>query len=384
MAQQQIVDINQFLASMLITGQLGDKWRKCQRKQYNVFAIVPPAGYVFSNKLEQPDEYAHIKKRFGKVIVHANLITDADLHVLKKNCYITDGKTVVICGTRGELWTTSPANFIESYTKIDGTKITKVPTDWVEVSRAAESAPSGYGLQIPIHVLGNYTGKYGIRQMNNPNSSGHYKGDILVVSNDYQKVSTINNEVFALTFNQNVGGWAQSGCIASPDSIKQLTLSDIKKYLTFDGVPIESIRAALPKEQPKPASSSKTLVATAISTRLSPQFALVIHIFQEPNGALSNVAAKVSKEKAESIAAEQGNHAMFSIDEFRFTKHTDKTLEDKQFLINVLRQLQAAFNSQQIDGIQRYVSLSNKALRLIASNQIKPKMLSAAVMQNFR
>lgn len=228
MAQQQL-NINQQLAYLMSTG----KWRNCQRKQYNIFAILPKAGYVFANRLEQPKEFKYIYKHFGRAIVSKDELTPQQLAELGNNCYVTDGQKLVLCGTRGEMWTVKPDKFISSYVKLDGSKPDKVPTEWTEFSRAPETAPSAKGIQIPADYLGIYDAGWGVLYMNDPESPGHYKGDILVVSNDGQSISTVNNEVFALTFNQNIGGWAQSGCIVEPAKIKPLSLDFVKKTYQF-------------------------------------------------------------------------------------------------------------------------------------------------------
>ena len=237
--EQQTVSINQQLSFLMSNG----KWRNCQRKQYSVYAIVPPAGYVFANKLEQPEQFRYIRERFKTFIVSMDKITQADMQALGNNCYKTDGKSVVICGTRGELWMSKAEQFVKSYTKPDGSPADKIPTQWTEFSRAAESAPSAKGVQIPLKYLGVYQGKYGERKMNDTMSTGHYSGDILVVSLDGSTISTVNNEVFAMTFNQQVGGWAQSGCITPVDKIKPLTIDEVKRHYCFGGTGSKEVNA---------------------------------------------------------------------------------------------------------------------------------------------
>lgn len=228
--QQTPLDINQQLAFLTSTG----KWRNCQRKQYNVFAIFPAAGYVFANKLEQPEQFQYIKNKFRKLVVKESQLSEEDKAYLGNNCYVTDGTRVVICGTRGECWTVKPEKFVASYTNTDGSPITKVPTKWTEFSRAQESAPSAKGIQIPAKYLGVYKASWGELTLNDPRSTGHYSGDILVVSMDGKSISPINNEVFAMTFNLNVGGWAQSGQIAPVDKLTPVTLELVKTSYKFD------------------------------------------------------------------------------------------------------------------------------------------------------
>ncbi len=231
MGKQHMLNINRQLAFLMNSEII--KWRDCQRKKYNVCAIVPPAGYVFANKLEQPEQFQYIKNKFKTLVVKESQLSKEDKLYLGNNCYVTDGTRVVICGTRGECWTVKPDKFMASYTNTDGSPITKVPTKWTEFSRAQESAPSAKGIQIPVKHLGVYQASWGRLTLNDPRSTGHYRGDILVVSMDWQSISPINNEVFAMTFNLNVGGWAQSGCITPVGKLRPFTIEDAKKHYKF-------------------------------------------------------------------------------------------------------------------------------------------------------
>ena len=227
---QQPMNINQEMQYLLSNY----KWRNCQRKQYNVYCIVAPAGFVFANRLEQPQQYKYLKQKFKKAIVEVDRLTAEDKQFLGKNCYITDGKTPVLCGLKGELWTTSPKRVVESYTKVDGSPLTNAPTKWTEISRKPESAPSAKGMLLPLNFLGTYTGSYGVLNANDPNSDGHYKGDIIVMDAN-GNISITNNEVFALTYNQTIGGWAQSNDIAPVDKIKTITYDEVCRHYSFGG-----------------------------------------------------------------------------------------------------------------------------------------------------
>lgn len=224
---KQFLDINAELDNLKKRGD----WRDCQRKQYNVFACQPRKGIVFANKLEQPNSYKYLLDRFNKAMVDISQLNDNDKKALGSDCYITDGSAVVLCGTRGELWTVKPSKLISSYRNIDGSQITSIPnTTWTEIGRACEHRPSAKGIQIPIQYLARYDAGWGVLNMNSTQSNGHFKGDILVVSNSGE-ISVVNNEVFALTFNLNVGGWAKSGCIIPVDKLKKLKLEDVNSQI---------------------------------------------------------------------------------------------------------------------------------------------------------
>lgn len=231
MGKQELLNINEQLAFLMNSEAI--KWRDCQRKKYNVYAILPAAGYVFANKLEQPEQFEYIKNKFRKLVVEESQLSKEDKAYLVGNCYVTDGTGVVICGTRGECWMIKPEKFVTSYINTDGSHITKVPTKWTEFSRAQESAPSAKGIQIPVEHLAVYQGIRFRLTLNDPKATGHYRGDILVVSMDGKYVGAINNEVFAMMFNLNVGGWAQSGCITPVGKLRPFTIEDAKKHYKF-------------------------------------------------------------------------------------------------------------------------------------------------------
>lgn len=239
--EQQKLNLNQELAHLMKNG----KWKACQRKRYSVHAIVPPAGFVFANRLEQPKSFKHITNKFGRYIVQAEELTDADKALLGSEYYVTDGSKVVVCGTCGELWTVKPEKFAASYTEEDGSVPKEVPAVWKEYWRAEETEPSAKGVQIPVEYLATYKADWGELRMNDLESPGHYKGDILVVSNDGQSISPINNMVFAFTFDQNVGGWALSDEVVDVDEekIQPMTTRDVCYTYVFsaDSRPVLSL-----------------------------------------------------------------------------------------------------------------------------------------------
>lgn len=221
-----------------IRQQTKQEWRKCKRKQYNIFACKMPAGYIFANKLEQPNSYNAIKQVFHKDIVHSSEFKNNPqlVEFLKANgFYQTDGTRIVLCGTKGELWDVKPEKFVQSYRAITGGQITSMEDGiWIEVTRAPEMKANAVGIQLPKKYLGVYKTSWATLYVNNPNSSGHGKGDILVApmlpngQPDYAHISPTNNEVFALTYDQNVGSWGNSGLIINANNIKRLTLSEVR------------------------------------------------------------------------------------------------------------------------------------------------------------
>lgn len=240
--------------------QTGQEWKDCQRKEYAVYACKPPAGYLYANKLEQPDSYDAICEANGgnpiisekEVSAHPGLFG-----FLKVNgFYQTDGNRVVLCGTQGELWDVKPEKLAQSYRMPDGKEIVNISEDWFTVSRAAEDTPSAVAIQLPVEYMGRYQTSWGsLLEVNHPNSTGHGKGDILVAPKlpdgtpDYENISPTNNAVFALTYHQNVGGWDNSDRIMPAGEIKSLAIDEVReRYCFSDGG--RSVEGTEPEELP--------------------------------------------------------------------------------------------------------------------------------------
>lgn len=207
-------------------------WNDCQRKSYYVYAILPPAGFFFANKLYQPYSYNYLMQKHGNIIVHKSLLDSTDLEFLKQyGYYETDGKQIVICGTRGELELIAAGTFIQQYLQADGLSITKVPTAWTQFSHPTDFSAHATGAVVPIKYLAVYQGEGPEIHMNDPAALGHYKGDLLLLDKKTQMLSIINNEVFAATYNQTVGGWSQNKLITPQSNIKSITLKDVKQLV---------------------------------------------------------------------------------------------------------------------------------------------------------
>lgn len=228
-----------------IIAQSGAKWRDCRRKSYNISACKLPANYVYANCLEQPESYALIMQQFRKPIVALSAIEKAPevVKTFLKNhgYYVTSNEKITLCGTQGEMWDVKNEKFLQSYTLADGTPINPkniVVGKWFVVTRAGMNVTTEVGVQIPNKYFMQVVLDWGTVYMNNPKSKGHHKGDILVFPKgpdggpDYTKsCSPINNAVFALTFDQNVGGWGRSGNIISAEKAQanQPTIEQLNK-----------------------------------------------------------------------------------------------------------------------------------------------------------
>lgn len=240
---QTPINIKAQMAFLMSNG----KWKNCQKKQYSVFAYQAPAGYCFANKYEQPEQYRYIREKFRRNIVKIDKLDDSDKQFLGSNCYVTDGKSVVVCGVRCELTMMDGSEFVAEFTEMDGSKITAAPKQWKEYLSPAESEPKAKGMVLDTQYLGAFEMKRGRRNvtfmLNDPRVPEHYKGDILMVSMDGKSAKVVNNAVFSLTYNLIVGGWAQSKLIIPNEDmqnsegvkpVKAPTLDEVKRYCAFD------------------------------------------------------------------------------------------------------------------------------------------------------
>lgn len=249
MSVKQIdININDNVAKWM---QDATKWRPCQRKSYTVYVIQPPVGFVVANKLEQLTGYDFIKKEFQKAGGTKRGIPFLDLsnnpeRLEKVREGIKSGKLeltvveegrVLLCGTLGEVWTASVDVVRSSYTLSDGKTIGEISkTEWMPIVRKGESAPSAKGMLLPVKYRGILETKYGTRIMNDPRVSGHNAGDILVATTKKDGslgLSTINNAVFANTFNLIVGGWSANKLVVPSQNSAQGSLLEQLNIMTI-------------------------------------------------------------------------------------------------------------------------------------------------------
>lgn len=232
-----------------IRQETNQKWRDCQRKKYEIWVVKAPAGYIFGNKLEQPNVYKTLigKSRERIPFMEKSLVQrlcEGGLPNLaeamkSEGFYQTDGNMIVLMGTAGELWTVKPEKLAASYRMIGGGQINTADIKegkWFKVERAAESFPSAVGICIPKKYFGFFQTSWGAMvTMNNRMSDGHGEGDILVVPKaangqlDYANASPTNNAVFANTYNLNVGGWSQSGYVTGDAKALADVLTEVEK-----------------------------------------------------------------------------------------------------------------------------------------------------------
>ena len=231
-----MLNLNDANVLMQIMTETKQKWRSCRRKQYDIFACKVSSGIVFANKLEQPESFKAMGQALGKHIATLEECTRNSglMGILRQcGCYVTDEDCILLCGTVGELWTVKEDKFKRSYTGVGGKPITKIPNGWFTVTRVSEAMVQAVGIYIPRKYVGMYRTAYGqVLYVNNPNSEGHGKGDVLVAplvngQPNLADCSPINSTVFARTYDLTVGGWGNLGLKAN--QIKLFTLDDCKR-----------------------------------------------------------------------------------------------------------------------------------------------------------
>ena len=137
------------------------------------------------------------------------------------------------------MWDVKPEKLASSYTLPDNSPITNLPDGWFVVKRASETRPTSVAIQLPMRYHGIYQTSWATLHVNDNHSTGHGAGDILVApklpdgSPDYNNISPTNNEVFALTYNQIVGGWNKTNMILDAKGIKLLSLDYVKSTFVF-------------------------------------------------------------------------------------------------------------------------------------------------------
>lgn len=164
-------------------------WKGTQKKNYEIYACMPPLGTKVSNFLEG-----------------SHYVTDED-------------KKFVISGTRGERWTMNVKKLAETYCFLDGAPITaealakkakkvgnQTVVDWMRLKTLPGGGPRVWAFHLPASIQ-NFpvTTSWGERLLANRPGVKHGTGDFLVASDaggrpNLQDVWVVNGEVFPDTY----------------------------------------------------------------------------------------------------------------------------------------------------------------------------------------
>lgn len=224
-----------------------EQWRECRRKDYKAYACAAPRGYVFANKYTHPVSYEYLHG-FGSPLVHMSLMPGKshDMQQFITAGYeVTDGSSIVVCSLLGELRSVPMEQFVTEYTDNKGNAAGtgNLPIGkWMPVKRKGTTGIYEVGLRIPEYYRINVKCK-DCFVINDKEVTGHeaMRGDILILPRgkdgrpEYNKgCKTVTNSEFALTYDQIIGGWGQSGKIIKAKDIEDIvTLKELQTIIKF-------------------------------------------------------------------------------------------------------------------------------------------------------
>lgn len=216
-----------------MTGFIWDNpayYKKCSKKQYEIWVCQPPVGTVLINKLEQADavQYAGGRTFFTADSIKSNPKVAADVQQLLqagKAYLVKDDQTFVLCGTQGEMWCISAQKLAQKYVwASDGSQInaatfakrqtqgTKV-LPWTRVRTVPDNS-TAFACFVPANMQGQIQTSWAILNINGA-GVGHGKGDFVIAADvggqpDLNSRYVVNGLVFGDTYDNR--GWAD--CLA--------------------------------------------------------------------------------------------------------------------------------------------------------------------------
>lgn len=229
-------------------------YRNCSKKIYEIYVCMPPKNTVVINKLEQADV---IKVLDGKTYFtveqvekmqksNPSMLAQLQQLVSQGRAYaVTDATPFVLCGTVGEMWTTSPDKLAKTYNFLQGGQPLQINQQslgqrmkngllgWTLV-RTSPQATAGQNMAcfVPSAQKGQIQTSWGAVLNINGVGISHGKGDFVVCAklpNGKPNLSdrwVVNGDIFATTYNNQ--GWTD--CI-SPSSAKTFTIDTLPKLV---------------------------------------------------------------------------------------------------------------------------------------------------------
>lgn len=218
-------------------------YKKCQRKQYDVWMCKPPLGTVVINRLEQYDLLVYLRK-YVPLLRERDFLTSIELREIKesnksiylfitKNCYVTNKfDSIIIYGVAGELRVTDYKFICNNYkVKNKNGRYINIAgfmrkefisyndervLSWHKVRFMADKSVDERALFIPKEYVGAVLTNTGYLVKYNQRGIDHGKGDFIVCnSSDLSNRYIVNGLVFSGTFSNK--GWS--------DSIEEVKLS---------------------------------------------------------------------------------------------------------------------------------------------------------------
>lgn len=208
-------------------------YKKCSKKNYEIYVCMPPENTVVINKLEQADV---LRSMGGKEYYTATEIDNMSRHnpqklqaiqslVQQGKAYaVTKNTPFVLCGTVGEMWTISPQKLQATYTFVQNGQPLQINMqtleqrkkngvlDWTVV-RTSASAVQGVNMAcfVPKAQKGQIQTSWGAVLNINGVGVNHGLGDFIVCAMlpngtpNLQDRWVVNGNVFATTYNNK--GW---------------------------------------------------------------------------------------------------------------------------------------------------------------------------------
>lgn len=210
-------------------------YKKCVKKQYDIYVCMPPEGTIVVNKLEQAEVVHWLH---GKTYITVEEFNKLSYSVKEQlNTLIKTGRAYrvsgtapfVLCGTVGELRTIKSDELSSSYTFLQGGKPLTINgqsvgsrqkdgmLDWTLV-RASQQVTVSQNMAcfVPLYQTGLIQTSRGRVLKYNDGIMSHGKGDFIVCSvlpNGQPNLKdrwVVNGEIFQTTYNNR--GW--SDCLS--------------------------------------------------------------------------------------------------------------------------------------------------------------------------
>lgn len=232
-------------------------YKKCVKKQYEIWVCQPPQGTVVINKLEQADSVSMCRGRtvFAPFEIERNPQIKAlceQLVTTGKAYIVNSPQTFVLSGTRGELWCIKGDKLAKKYVWASDTAPINAQTlksrlgdakylGWQKVRTIPDSS-AAFACFVPAKIQGQIQTSWAILNING-RGVPHGKGDFVISQPGADgKPSAdryvVNGAVFADTYDNR--GWAdclvpQSGSVAekpkelySIDTMNRKSLSEFR------------------------------------------------------------------------------------------------------------------------------------------------------------
>ena len=223
-------------------------YKRCQKKQYEIYVCKPPINTVVINKLEQADVVKQLKKEFFTVDeVEKMQQTNPQMFgilqgfIQQGRAYVVNQNTpFVLAGTLGEMWCIDAQKLATKYTfstgeQINPASLSKRGKDgimsWQSVKTVPDSSKA-WACHIPISMKVQVQTSWGAVLSTNLPGVSHGKGDFIIAQDaggqpNLGDIYVVNGNIFATTYNNQ--GWT--------DCLDHRFLNAKSNNITIDQLP---------------------------------------------------------------------------------------------------------------------------------------------------